>query len=417
MIVSALLGVMYRQLVSEQELQVAQHLDAETVRYQNLANRLSRRGFAKHVMASDNKTLFISWYNGAHFIGALSFIPDNMPQLPHATDFAALAGGSHKLYMLRGGVTMTALGPVLVATRTDHLSTLFDDFIGAAVTAITLTISLTLTLGLLFSKAILSRIEHYRELAVKIEHGDYGTRFPSGDRLDELDMVTHQFNRVLDTLENNLASVRGVTDNIAHDLRTPLSHLRMGLDELEHKSQQELPEACALLKEELDHCLSTFDAMLSLTRIEGGQRPLEREELSLHELCRDLVEMAEALAEDQEQQLTLELNDDYLVIGDKHLLFQALFNLVDNAIKYSGKGACISIVQQGPKICINDNGPGIPEAYREKVFERLVRLDPSRQLTGTGLGLSMVKAILSRHQASIELANLHPGLKVSVNFG
>ncbi len=416
-IVSAFLGVMYRQLVSEQEQQVAQHLEAETIRYQNLASRLSRRGFARHVIAADNQMIFVSWFNGAHFVGALSFIPEDMPKLPNTRDFPVLAGGSHKLYMLKGGVTMTALGPVLVATRTDHLLTLFDDFIGAAVTAITLTISLTLTLGLLFSKAILSRIEHYRELAGKIEQGDYGTRFPAQGRLDELDMVTQQFNRVLDTLENNLASVRGVTDNIAHDLRTPLSHLRIGLEELQHKPCEQVPEACALLTEELDHCLATFDAMLSLTRIEGGQRELDREEVSLHQICGDLLEMAEALAEAQQQELKLELGEDYKVIGDKHLLFQALFNLVDNAITYSGKGAVICIVQQGQLISISDNGPGIPEVYKEKVFERLVRLDPSRQLKGTGLGLSMVKAILSRHQASIELANLNPGLQVTINFG
>ena len=156
--------------------------------------------------------------------------------------------------------------------------------------------------------------------------------------------------------------------------------------------------------------------MLSLTRIEEGQQALELQPVSLHELCADLREMAEALAEERQQTLTLETNEDCVISGDKHLLFQALFNLVDNAIKYAGEGASICIRQRGGSIEISDNGPGIPEVAREKVFERLVRLDPSRHEQGSGLGLSMVKAILSRHHATINLTDNRPGLKVILNF-
>jgi signal transduction histidine kinase len=110
------------------------------------------------------------------------------------------------------------------------------------------------------------------------------------------------------------------------------------------------------------------------------------------------------------------LRQDVVIQGDKHLLFQALFNLVDNAIKYSPEGAKIHIEQHGKWIKIADNGPGIADEDKERVFERLVRLDPSRHFKGTGLGLSMVKAILSRHQASIEMSDNHPGLLVSIHF-
>jgi signal transduction histidine kinase len=233
---------------------------------------------------------------------------------------------------------------------------------------------------------------------------------------DEFDMLALQFNRVLDTLEQNLLAVRGVTDNIAHDLRTPLSHLRIGIEQLSQKPIEELADARAELLEELDDCLATFDAMLSLTRIEEGQQSLDVQPISLADICQDLFEMAEVLAEAKEQQFTLDLQQNATIQGDKYLLFQALFNLVDNAIKYSPEGAAIHISQQGKCIQIADNGPGIADEDKDRVFERLVRLDPSRHYKGTGLGLSMVKAILSRHQASIELSDNHPGLLVKIHF-
>lgn len=310
-------------------------------------------------------------------VGALTFMPDNMPLLPRTRDFPILTGGPDKLHILTGGVVMTRYGPVLIATRTDHLATLIEKFLSAAATAVMLTVVLTLAMGYLFSKALLRRLVQYNRLSERIERGYYNTRLPVSRNSDEFDMLARQFNRVLDTLEHNLTAVRGVTDNIAHDLRTPLSHLRIGLEQLPQYPAEEIPERSAILIEKLDHCLATFNAMLSLTRIEEGQQKLELESFSLQQMCTDLLDMADVLAEAEGQQLKLEISEDCHITGDKHLLFQALFNLVDNAIRYAGEGACITISQQANQVIISDNGPGIPEAERERVFERLVRLDPA----------------------------------------
>ncbi|QSX42747.1 sensor histidine kinase [Shewanella cyperi] len=416
LIISILLFALYRQLVTEQQNQVQQRLMGEMQRYQQLALNVDRRSFAAQVRAADPRTALVAWRNSADLIGALSLIPEDIPLLPQTVDFPILTGGPDRLHILTGGLAVTAYGPVLIATRTDHLAALIKKFIRAAATAVALTIVLTLALGLLFSKAILRRLVQYNRLAIRIERGQYDTRLPISWRQDEFDMLAGQFNRVLDTLEHNLNAVRGVTDNIAHDLRTPLSHLRIGLEQLKDQEPEARAEACEGLIEELDHCLATFDAMLSLTRIEEGKQQLDLQPLSLQQLCQDLVEMAGVLAEEQEQQLSLSLGREYQLSGDKHLLFQALFNLVDNAIKYAGHGAHIELVQQGPVLEIRDNGPGIPDEAKERVFERLVRLDPSRNQLGTGLGLSMVKAILSRHNAIIRLLDNDPGLVVRIQF-
>ncbi|BAJ04209.1 sensor histidine kinase [Shewanella violacea DSS12] len=416
LIIGTLLFGMYRQLMNEQELQIDQHLSAEKARYQQMALTLNRRSFAIQVKTADPKNTLVVWRNSFDLVGALSLIPDDMPLLPQTREFPILTGGPDKLHILTGGLVITRYGPVLIATRTDQLATLIERFVNVAITALMLTVVLTLALGYLFSKAILRRLVQYNRLSRLIEKGEYSTRLPVSWRQDEFDMLAGQFNGVLDTLESNLMAVRGATDNIAHDLRTPLSHLRIGLEQLPDKTSHELPEACAILTEELDHCLATFDAMLSLTRIEEGQQTLLLQELSIKDMCEDLFEMAEAMAESNQQSLLLFTGEDIKVTGDKYLLFQALFNLVDNAIKYAGEGATIEIVQEGKEIQIRDNGPGIPSEAQEKVFERLVRLDPSRHNKGTGLGLSLVKAILVRHNALVTLSDNQPGLVVRINF-
>ncbi|WP_372000388.1 sensor histidine kinase [Shewanella sp. 10N.286.51.B2] len=400
----------------EQESQVEQHLATEMQRYKQLALTLDRRSFAAQIRAADPKTALIAWRNNVDMVGALSFVPDNMPLLPETRDFPILTGGPDKLHILTGGLVLTNYGPVLIATRTDNLAALIDKFVNAAFWVVALTLAMTLAVGFIFSKAILRRLVQYNLLSQKIEQGQYDTRFPVSHNQDEFDMLAGQFNRVLDTLEHNLMSVRGVTDNIAHDLRTPLSHLRIGIEQLPQKPAEQVPELTAMLLEELDHCLATFDAMLSLTRIEEGQQTLDMQPVSLQQLCQDLYEMAEVVAESKQQTLNLVIEKDVTISGDKYLLFQALFNLVDNAIKYAPEDAEISIVQQGRRIQIIDNGPGISAEDKERVFERLVRLDPSRHHQGTGLGLSMVKAILSRHRASIELLDNDPGLIVDIHF-
>ncbi|MCF1427718.1 MAG: HAMP domain-containing histidine kinase [Shewanella sp.] len=416
LIIGALLFGMYRELILEQQHQVEIHLESERIHYQQLALTASRQAFAAQVRTADPKSILVVWQHDDQLEGALSFMPLDMPMLPETKEFPILSGGLEKLHLFTGGLVQTRYGPVLLASRTDQLATLIDKFISAAATAVVVTILLTLVGGYLFSKALLLRVVNYNRLSRLIEQGHYDTRFPISEHPDEFDMMATQFNRVLDTLQNNLDAVRGVTDNIAHDLRTPLSHIRIGLEQLASRSSDDVAESCAVLIEELEMCLATFNAMLSLTRIEEGQQQLELQSVSLSELCCDLEEMASAVAEMQEQQLSLQTGVDCVITGDKHLLFMALYNLIDNAMKYSGEGTDIRIEQEGAMIRISDNGPGIPDSDKDRVFGRLVRLDPSRHHTGTGLGLSMVKAILSRHQAQIELSDNHPGLQVTITF-
>ncbi|QDF68382.1 HAMP domain-containing histidine kinase [Shewanella sp. SNU WT4] len=415
-IIGTLLFSLYRQLVIEQQHQLEFHLQSEYQRYQELADTVNRQNFAIQVSAPDPNGILVAWEDGDVTRGALSFLPEHLPFLPETREFPILTLGHEKLNLYRGGLLNTRYGDVLIASRTDQLATLINKFLNAATWAVMFTIVVTLAAGYLFSKALLMRLVQYNKISQKIQQGQYDKRLPISRQCDEIDVLANQFNTVLDAFERNLLAVRGVTDNIAHDLRTPLSHIRIGIEKLATTDTNNIAEDSAILLEELDNCLATFNAMLSITRIEEGQQQLELQPLNLHELCADLLDMAQAVAEDRDQTLSFIGGDDYSIKADKYLLFTALFNLVDNAIKYAGDGARIEIIQQGNLIQICDNGPGIPDEAKDKVFDRLVRLDPSRHHAGTGLGLSMVKAILSRHHAIIELTDNHPGLIVSIRF-
>ncbi len=218
-----------------------------------------------------------------------------------------------------------------------------------------------------------------------------------------------------------MEGLRQVGYDIAHDLRTPLNRIRIALEHAAGKAtsldlRSDLDEATV----ELDRASQTFDALLRIAQIEAGARRESFQLLDLADILRDVHEIYAEVAVDAGKTLLLGDIHTSPVNGDRELLLQLTVNLVENALTHTPSGTQIKLscspVGQGTKLVVADNGPGIPVEERERVFRRLYRMDKSRTTPGSGLGLSMVKAIAELHGAAVMLGDASPGLAVSVEF-
>ncbi len=285
-----------------------------------------------------------------------------------------------------------------------------------------MTAALALLGGWLMSAGVVRRLEAINQTSREIMEGDLTRRIPLRGSDDDFDQLALSLNQMLARIESLMAGVRQVSDNIAHDLRTPLTRLRTKLELL--RRELEGADAARSIAEEViadaEEMLMTFNALLRIARIESGGRRAAFAPGGLAALIGDLVELYEPVAAQRAQTLTSETPDAAWVTGDRDLLFQALANLVDNAIKYSPRGGRVelSLQSDGVQLClvVADEGPGIPSALRTEVFRRFFRIDDSRSTPGSGLGLSLVQAVIQLHRAAIRLDDNRPGLRVSLHF-
>jgi signal transduction histidine kinase len=280
-------------------------------------------------------------------------------------------------------------------------------------------IGLTLLLGLvggfLMSRGMLGRIDAINRTTRRIMAGDLSQRISLKGSRDEFDVLAGNLNAMLDQIESLLDGMREVTDNIAHDLRTPLSRMRSRL-EVALMADPDRAEARALLEQTLvdaDTMIQSFNALLSITRAEAGGERAAFERVDLSEIGRDLADLYGPLAEEKGLTFVNSCPPGLVLQGNRHLLAQALANLLDNAIKYTPPGGRVVLAgHTGPVITVADSGPGIPSGERGRVLERFVRLDKDRSTPGNGLGLSLVSAVAKLHGARLVLEDNHPGLRV-----
>jgi signal transduction histidine kinase len=276
--------------------------------------------------------------------------------------------------------------------------------------------------SVMMGRSTLRRIEAINETCREIMSGDLSRRVPSRNTGDDFDVLADNLNNMLSQIESLMESVRQVSDNIAHDLRTPLARLRNRLEELSLDVKQ--PDAGRVTLEqaleEADGLLNTFNALLRIARIESHESSTDFAPIDINELVRDVMELYEPLAEEKGLRLSAELAARPVFTGDRDLLFQAIANLLDNAIKYTpahGEIRCSLLPDDGgARLLLSDNGPGIPADQRDKVFQRFFRLEQSRTTPGNGLGMSLVQAVMQLHHLTIELQDNRPGLKVIIRF-
>lgn len=269
------------------------------------------------------------------------------------------------------------------------------------------------------------RIALLSQKARAIGAGALATRLPVSHRQDDIDMLAAGINVALDQLEATVGAMRHVTTDIAHDLKTPVARLYLTLEEaLENVGDD--TDSAAKLREALrnvDLITRTFEALLRISQIEAGARRGKFTRIDLAVLVDELHDIYAPIVEDSGRSLRLadfDRHGELPIAGDAELLRQMCVNILDNAIRHTRPGAMIAIAcrSHGQRITltISDNGPGIPAAERGKVFKRFYRLERSRTTEGSGLGLSLVKAIADLHAAEIQLDDNRPGLVVGISF-
>lgn len=295
--------------------------------------------------------------------------------------------------------------------------------------------SLALGIGLIggtvMSRNLLRRVEQVNRTSERVMAGNLSDRVPLHGTRDEFDQLAANLNRMLDQIERLMTAMREVTDDVAHDLRTPLSRLRARLERALANPSGTNPsgadpsagssqgEAIRAAIEEADRLLATFNALLSIAELESGARLDQTAPVDLSEVARSAADLYEPVAEEKGFTLSVMAEPGVRIRGDRHLLSQALANLLDNALKYAGNGKIELRVfpKNGQAILeVADQGLGIPEADRQSVLDRFVRLEPSRTTPGNGLGLSLVRAIARRHDGSVTLEDNRPGLRVRLQF-
>lgn len=257
--------------------------------------------------------------------------------------------------------------------------------------------------------------------AAAVIDGDLAQRAVVGSAGDEFDRIAASINAMLDRIAGLIANLRQVSGDLAHDLRTPLSRLRNQLERLrEETGEAERAELVERSITQSEDVLLLFDAILRISEVEEGSLKRAFSRVDLSRLVSELGETLIPLAEDANRTLTVTVESGMAVTGDRELLAQALINLIENALRHTGEGARIRLEARtegkGALVSIADNGPGIPEAERERVKQRFVRLETARDTAGHGLGLSLVRAIAMAHGATLTLGDAHPGLVATIAF-
>jgi signal transduction histidine kinase len=316
------------------------------------------------------------------------------------------------------GLTLPDGTFILVAQDAGRLIDMQHALVRAFIWAGGLTLLLAIGGGVLLGGNFVRRIDTIGRTSRAIMEGDLSARIPVRGSNDEIDQLVVGLNAMLDRIQQLLDGLRQVTSDIAHDLRTPLGRLRQKLEEAreEARSPAEYQAAIEAAIGEADSLLEIFSALLRIAQIEAGAQKSAFTAVDLSALVRSISEAYAPVAEDSQHRLESAVEDGVTLPGDRQLLAQLFTNLVENALTHTQAGSTVRLVLRrtaaGFEAEVADNGPGIPETERDKVFDRFYRLDRSRTTRGSGLGLSMVKAIAALHGLSIRLEDRKPGLAV-----
>jgi len=319
--------------------------------------------------------------------------------------------------------TLLSDGSRLLIAQSVRQAEDLQEFILSAMAAIlVLSIGLALAMGWILGRTFLRRIDAINRTAELVAAGELSKRVSLSGRDDEFDELATHLNAMLDQIEHLLNGMREVTDNVAHDLRKPLTRMRNRIEVtlLDRRETEEYRRALEETMADANELMQTFNALLEIAQAEAGSFRGEWGSVDLSGLLEELGGLYLDEAEAHSRRFEIRIEPGLQVRGNRHLLAQAVSNLLDNAYKYTPDDCNIELTAKNADgrvvISVGDEGTGIPEHQRQHVLERFVRLDSDRGKTGNGLGLSLVRAVARLHRADLRLDDNRPGLRVSLLF-
>ncbi len=423
-LVFGLVGWQVQQLI---DAQIAQTVDAD---FAGLAEEFEEGGISQLVEIVQRRArqpgadlYLVTTHAGEPIAGNILSLPPGVLDQPgvvetdylRAGDISAKHRAMARIFALPGGFRLLVGHDIEEGERLRHI-------LGSAlVTSLAWLVAIGTVGGLWVARRVLHRVDLINAKAQTIVASDLSGRLPLAGTGDELDRLVQNLNSMLDRIAVLMAGMTDVSDNIAHDLKTPLTRLRGGAEQALSfaKTPDDYRRALEKVIEESDNLIRIFDALLMIARAESGATGEGMIEFDAALVARDVGELYDPLAEDRGCALVLDIEPGLWLHGSRELIGQALANLVDNALKYAAPGSvrlCARRHADWIELSVADRGPGIDVADRARVLDRFVRLETSRSRPGFGLGLSLAAAVARLHKGSLRLEDNCPGLDVVLCF-
>jgi len=406
--------------------QTAQTIDADI---RGLAEQYSEGGIRQLVEVIERRArapgaslYLVTTFSGELVVGNIAALPPDLPDQSELVESRYQRRGeataTHRammrLFQLPGGFRL------LVGHDLQDRKLLRGILRRALVTSLFWLIAIGTLGGLIVARRILARLDKLSASARRIMSGDLEQRLPLMGADDELDRLAGNLNAMLERIEQLMAGLREVSDNIAHDLKTPLTRLRNRADAALRSdlTVEQCRDALTDMIEESDALIRIFDALLMIARAEAGYCSDFLSQFDAARVAADIAEIYEPVAEEHGARIELDAANGLTIRGNRELLGQALVNLVDNALKYGAteRGAVVRVAArrsgEAIEIEVSDRGPGIAAKDRDRVIGRFVRLENSRSRPGSGLGLSLAAAVARLHGGALRIEDNRPGLRV-----
>jgi signal transduction histidine kinase len=414
--------------------QIAQTVDADI---RGLSEQYTEGGIRQLVEVIQRRTrqpsaslYLVTTYAGMPVAGNVASLPEQLVGKAGIVEVAYQRSGEEaprhralaRLFILPGGFRL------LVGHDIEDRETLRNILGRALITSLFWLVIVGTLGGIFVARRVLKRVDAISDSARAIMTGDLTKRLPLAGTGDELDRLAQSVNVMLERITALMAGLKEVTDNIAHDLKTPLTRLRMDAEQALRAKTSPEEQRAALEKiiEESDSLIRIFNALLMIARAEAGTQPEGMSDFDVSEIARDVGELYDALAEEHEVKLIVSADQPLMIHGNRELVGQALANLIDNALKYgvpenAEADACsvtLASRRNGElaELIVADRGIGILPADRGRVVDRFVRLENSRTRPGSGLGLSLAAAVAHLHGGELQLEDNAPGLRVVISL-